>query len=126
MAVGDASSRQLLTVFNPDKHLIHLCLGPRGDAIHEDFSHTPPPVRQPRRHRRRPRLPALDGTRARYRLQLWQGQAQAGVGQNKIVVRVEQSQLLTQPRFVFTQRVDPPANRRHMLTKIQIEALDKS
>jgi hypothetical protein len=47
------------------------------------------------------------------------------VGQDKIVVGVEQRQLLTQSRFVFVQRVDPPANGRHMLTKIQIQALDE-
>jgi hypothetical protein len=110
-------------MFTPDKRLIHLGLGPWGNAIQEDFSQTPNPVRQPRCHRRRPRLPALEDTRARHRLQLWQGQAQAGMGQNKIVVCVEQSQLLTQSRFVFAQRVDPTTDRRHMLAKIQMQAV---
>ena len=31
------------------------------------------------------------------------------------MVRVEVCQLLTQPRFVLAQRIDPPTNRRHML-----------
>jgi hypothetical protein len=75
-------------------------------------------IRQPGRHRWCPRLPTLDGTCPGHWLQLWQGQAQAGVGQDKIMIRVEECQLLTQPRFVFTQRIDPPTDRRHMLAKI--------
>jgi hypothetical protein len=75
-------------------------------------------VRQSCRHGRRPRLPALGGTGAGHWLELWQGHAQAGVGQDKIVVGVEQSQLLTQSRFVFAQRVDPSPDGRHMLAKI--------
>jgi hypothetical protein len=38
---------------------------------------------------------------------------------------MEERQLLTQPHFVFTHRVDPTTDRRHMLAKIQIQALDK-
>ena len=80
-------------------------------------------VGQSRRHRRRPRLPPLDSLGLGDRLQLGQGQTQAGVGQHKIMIGVEQSQLLTQPGFVFAQRIDPTPDRRHMLAKVQVEAL---
>jgi hypothetical protein len=93
--------------------------------MHEHLSHTPDPVRQPRCQRRRPRLPALDGTRARHQLQLWQGEAQAGVGQPEVVAYMEERQLLAQSRFVFAPRVNPSPDRRHMLTKIQIQTLGK-
>jgi hypothetical protein len=33
---------------------------------------------------------------------------------------------LTPPRFVFTHRGDPATDGRHMLAKIQIQALDKA
>ena len=39
---------------------------------------------------------------------------------------MEQGQLLSQPRFVFAQRIDPTADRRHMLAKVQIQALNKT
>ena len=54
-----------------------------------------------------------------------QWQAQTRMRQDEIVIRLEQSQLVTQSRFVFAQRVDPPTDGRHMLTKIQIQALSK-
>jgi hypothetical protein len=38
---------------------------------------------------------------------------------------MEECQLLTQSRFVFAQRVDPPTDRRHMLAKIQLQAFGK-
>jgi hypothetical protein len=43
----------------------------------------------------------------------------------KIMVCMEERQLLTQPRFVFAQGVDSRPDRRHMLANIQIQALDK-
>jgi hypothetical protein len=48
------------------------------------------------------------------------------MGQNNIVVGVEQSQLLTQSRFVFAHRVDPTTDGRHMLAKIQMQTFDKT
>jgi hypothetical protein len=105
--------------------LDRLLLWPRWHPIEQHFSQTPHSIRQPRCHRWRPRLPALDGTGPGHGLELWQGQAQAGMGQHKIVVGVEQSQLLAQSRFVFAQRVDPPTNGCYMLTKIQIQAFDE-
>jgi hypothetical protein len=48
------------------------------------------------------------------------------VGQNEVVVRVKKGQLLTQSRFVFTQRVGPPTNCRHTLAKIQVKPLHKT
>jgi hypothetical protein len=41
------------------------------------------------------------------------------------VVDMEQSQLLTQARFMFAPRVDAPPDGRDMLAKVQIQALDK-
>jgi len=38
---------------------------------------------------------------------------------------MEQSQLLTQARFVCAPRVDSPPDGRDMLAKVQIQALDK-
>lgn len=103
-----------------------------GDAIRLrgvfccDCPPTPHPIRQPRGHRRRPRLPALDGTCARHRLQLWQSQAHAGGGQHEVVLGVEERPLLTQPRFVFAQRVDPPTDRCDLLAQVESQAFDKS
>lgn len=39
------------------------------------------------------------------------------------MVRVEESQLLTQLGFVFAPRSDPPTNRCHMLAQVQVETL---
>jgi hypothetical protein len=50
----------------------------------------------------------------------------AGVGQHEVVGYLEERQLLRQSRCVFAQRVDPPTNRRHRLTKVAMQALDKS
>jgi hypothetical protein len=41
------------------------------------------------------------------------------------VIDLEERQLLTQPRFVFAHRGDPPPNRRHRLAQVQMQALDK-
>jgi hypothetical protein len=67
----------------------------------------------------------LDGPGPGHGLELWQRQAQAGVGQDKVVANMEERQLLTQARFVFAQRGDPSTDRRHMLTKVQIQACDE-
>src|SRR5262247_2559571 len=45
--------------------------------------------------------------------------------QEEIVIRLEQSQLVTQSRFVFAQRVDPPPNGGDMLAEVQVQALHK-
>ena len=83
-------------------------------------------IREPGRHCRRPRLPTFDGARLGDRFEPRQGQAQVRVGQHEVVIHLEQRQLLTQPGFVFAQCIDPSSHRRHMLAKVQVEALDKA
>ena len=41
------------------------------------------------------------------------------------MIGLKESQVLAQPGFVFAKRVDSTTDRRHMLTKIQVEALDQ-
>jgi hypothetical protein len=72
-----------------------LWLRPRWHAVQKDFSQAPHMVGQSRRHRRRPRLPPLDGCRLGDRIELGQRQAQAGVRQHEVVVHLEHRQLLT-------------------------------
>ncbi len=43
--------------------------------------------------------------------------------QDEIVVDLEQHQLLAQAVLMLAQRVDPTADRRHMLPEVEIEAL---
>jgi len=47
------------------------------------------------------------------------------MGQLKIVVDVEQHQLLPYAVLALAQRVDPASDRRHPLAEVQIEPLDK-
>jgi len=41
------------------------------------------------------------------------------------MVRLEQHQLMLQAVLALTQRVDPAPHRRHALTNVEVEALDK-
>ena len=43
--------------------------------------------------------------------------------QDEIVVDLEQHQLLAQAVLMLAQRVDPTADRRHMLPEVEIEAV---
>jgi hypothetical protein len=47
------------------------------------------------------------------------------VGQDKIVVRLEQGQLIPQARFAPTQGIDPTPDRRYALAEVEVEPLDK-
>ena len=47
--------------------------------------------------------------------------AQAGVGQDKMVIHLEEGQLLSQARFALTQRIDPAPARRHALADVEVE-----
>jgi len=97
---------------------------PRGHPIHQHLSQAPHPSCQASGHGGCPLLPSCDGPCPFGHLE--QGNAQARVGQHEVVVCLKESQLMTQPSFVFAQRGDPTPDRRHMLAKIQIEALDKA
>jgi hypothetical protein len=92
--------------------LAHVGLRPRRHAVHQHFSQAPHMIRQSRRHGWRPRLPPLDRARLRNRIQLGQGQSQTRVGQHKVMIRLEDRQLLSQPGFVFYIRYSPAARSR--------------
>jgi hypothetical protein len=47
--------------------------------------------------------------------------AQTGVRQDKIVVRLEQGQLIPQACFALTQGIDPTSDRRHALANVEIQ-----
>jgi hypothetical protein len=47
------------------------------------------------------------------------------MGQDQIVVRLEQYQPLPQALLALAHGVDPASNRRHALAQIEVEALDK-
>ena len=51
----------------------------------------------------------------------WQRLAQTRVGQDKIVVRLEQGQLIPQARFALTQGIDPASDRRDALADVEVE-----
>src|SRR6266853_5855925 len=55
----------------------------------------------------------------------WQRLAQTRVGQDKIVVRLEQGQLIPQARFALTQGIDPASDRRYALADGEVEPLHK-
>jgi hypothetical protein len=69
------------TMFFADT-LADLGLRPWGHVVHQYLSHTPDAIGQARRHRRRPRLPALTGFHRVH--PIGQRQAQARVGQHEI------------------------------------------
>ena len=48
------------------------------------------------------------------------------MGQDKVVVRLEQRELIPQAIFALTQRIDPASHRRHALADIKVEPFDKS
>ena len=109
-----------MTFLNHAKLLTHQTLRPWGHSVHQYLSHAPHPIGQSDRHRWRSRLPLLATIGPLYR------EAQAGVRQAKIVVGLEQGQLVIQSRFVFAQRVDPSPDRRHMLAKVETQPLHKA
>src|SRR5436853_949132 len=55
----------------------------------------------------------------------WQRLAQTRVGQDNIVVRLEQGQLIPQARFALTQGIDPASDRRYALADVEVEPLHK-
>ena len=53
------------------------------------------------------------------------GLAQARMGQDKVVVRLEQHQPIPQAFFAPANGVDPAPNRPHALAQIEVEPLHK-
>jgi len=107
-------------------HVLPLRVGGATGARDPGALLAPPPVRPARCHCWRPRRPALEAPRARYRLRLWQGEAQAGVGQHEVGVGVEACQLLPQARRGCAPRVAPPPDRRPMRADVPMAALATS
>ncbi len=98
-----------------------LRLRPRWDAIKQHFLQCPHVVSQSGRHRRRTRPPHLRRAPAVGRLGNPQRLAQARMWQDKVVVGVEQRQLMLQAVLALTQRVNTTPYRRHALPNIQIQ-----
>jgi len=51
---------------------------------------------------------------------------QARVGQDEMMIHLEDRRLLSQPGFVFAKGIHPPLNCRYILAKVQVEALHKA
>jgi hypothetical protein len=51
--------------------------------------------------------------------------AQARVGQDEVVIHLEQYQLIPQTRFALTQGIDPASDRRDPLAEVEVESLHK-
>ena len=56
---------------------------------------------------------------------LSQSLTQAGMGQDEIVIHLEQDQLIPQACFALAQRVAPAPDRRHPLTAIEVKPLNQ-
>ena len=59
------------------------------------------------------------------RLGYQQGLTQTGMGQDKVVIDLEQRQLIPQARFTLIQGVDPAPDRRYPLAEVEVEAFYK-
>lgn len=77
------------------------------------------------RHHRRARPPHLGRATPVGCNGLSQHLAQAGMGQDEIVIHLEQGQLLAQPVFALTRCRAAPPDRRYSLAQTQIEPLHK-
>jgi len=47
------------------------------------------------------------------------------MGQTKVVIRLEERQLVAQPVFALAERGDPTTDGRHMLAEVEVEALNE-
>src|SRR5215471_8282510 len=113
------------TMLNSRWFLDRLWLGPRWHAIQQHLFERPDAVSQTRRHRRRARPPHLGRAPARGWNGLRQCLAQAEMRQDEVVIDLEQRQLIQQAVFALAQDVDPTPDRRHPLTDVEVEPLDK-
>src|SRR5262249_19600013 len=100
-------------------------LGPWRHATQEHLAQRPDVMGQPRGHGRCPRLPLRDGARAVGRSRRRQRHTQARMRQAKMVLGVEQYQLLPQAVLPLAQRADPSPDRGHMLAHREVEALNE-
>ena len=51
--------------------------------------------------------------------------AKARVGQDQVMIHLEQYQLIPQAHFALAERIDPAPDRRHPLTNVKIKPFDK-
>jgi len=78
-------------------------------------------ISQSRRHRWRARPPQPGRATAAGGFGCQQGLAYAGVGQDKIVIALEQRPLIPQARFALTKRIDPASDRCDPLPDVEVE-----
>src|SRR5205823_6859503 len=90
-------------------------LRPWRHAKQEHFAQRPDVIGQPRGHRWGPRLPQLGRARPIGGLGLREGLAQTAMGQDEIVIHLEEHQLLTQSVFALTRRGAAAPHRRYPL-----------
>ena len=109
----------------PAATLDGLWLRPRRHAIEQHLFQRSHVIGQSRRHRWRTRPPHLRRAAAIGRFRNQQGLAQTGVGQYKVMVHLEQCQLMPQAVSALAQCVDPTSYRRYALADIQVEPLHK-
>jgi hypothetical protein len=77
----------------------------------------------PRKNSQSPRKKGAECEVGGFRNQ--QGPAQTGVGQYKVVIRLEQHQLMLHAVFTLAERIDPAPYCRYPLTNIEVELLDE-
>src|SRR5262249_32251250 len=84
---------------------------------------------QSRGHRRGPRPPALGRARAMDGHGLRKRLAQARMRQYKVVIALEQHELMLQALLALAERLDSASDGRHALTDVEIEpvqSMDRS
>ena len=82
-------------------------------------------IGQPGCHRWRTGAPLLRGARALGGQGLGEGLGYAGMGETKVVIRLEERQLVAQPVFTLAERSDPTTDGRHMLAEVEVEAFNE-
>src|SRR5262249_42971386 len=102
-----------------------LWLWPRRHPIQEDFLQRPHAVSQPGCHRWCTWPPLLGQARPVGRHWLGQWLAQTRMRQHKVVIDLEQDQLIPQTRFALAQGVDSAPDRPHPLPEGEVEPFDK-
>src|SRR5262249_34063344 len=102
-----------------------LWLWPRRHPIQEDFLQRPHAVSQPGCHRWCTWPPLLGRARPVGRHWLGQWLTQTRMGQHKVVVDLEQHQLLLQAVCALAQGVHPASHRGYALTDVEVQPFDK-
>jgi hypothetical protein len=104
------------TMLNSRRFLDRLRLGPRRHSEQQHFFQRPDVIGQASRHRWRTRPPHLGRALAVGRNWLRSWLTQARMGQDEIVIHLEEHQLLTQSVFALTRGRAASPHRRDPLT----------